>query len=627
MDEGPDVQSPAEPSGDRTRHLEATLRLIAELSSCSIAGSNGSSSATGGYRTSAPTHANTPDAFSVDISEPIPGNISLSSLLAATRSLLAPDPKRDCQLSRPGSRASSTSVHLPQPAYVRGLFDVCSRQLPLFLPAVDYDEIANRALKPVSSTTGICDTVSMLVESRDVVLFSQLYLTLALGRCLSGLDHVGKDASEGWSFYHRGSSLINEVQATPTHWIDLAKLHLLRATYLTQADDLQAALQAIWLSVLFALQAKLNDQSTWTSLSPRATASRKRLWWAIYCMDRRLAQKCGRPSHIREEEIMVDDLLTRDQLVACQDLEVLPDGISHEELHLQLLVDISRLWGKIWDTFFRAGHQTSHEDEEVDMMDLRISHLHRTVPASFRWTDSLLDGVTSDSKLDLRTSRRLVVHIRLTLLRLLIRQNPKRTAHVSLEKAKFCSKYACEAVDLLAAFTVAFSPDRISPLGYFIASSLIECSYHIAGVLQNPDCREELPIARQTFRKLLETMELLAPTCKTAQRALPLLCPYAPETTLDQVSVADNAGDSGGETPTPAGVELGSGLAQADWSDLPCLPPDLGVDSASHDYLALDTILGDPTLGAPIPEDFAMDLEDWPLPEDFLTDARLGYLG
>ncbi|KAM6532618.1 hypothetical protein FALCPG4_005672 [Fusarium falciforme] len=467
----------------------------------------------------------------------------------------------------------------------------------------------------------------MLVESRDVVLFSQLYLTLALGPCLSGLDTVGKDASEGWSFYHWGSSLINEVQVTPTHWIDLTKLHLLRATCLTQADGLQAALQAIWLSVPFALQAKLNDQATWPSLIPRAAASRKRLWWAIYCMDRRLAQKCGRPCHIREEEIIVDDHLTRDQLVACQDLELLPGGISHEELHLQLLVDISRLLGKLWDTFFRAGHQTSHEDEEVGMMDLRISHLPRTVPVSFRWTDSLLDGVTSDSKLDLQTSRRLVVHIRLTLLRLLIRQNPKRTTRVSLEKSKFCSKYACEAVDLLAAFTVAYSPDRISPLGYFIASSLIEYSYHIAGVLQNPDCREELPIARKTPGKLLETMELLAPACKTAQRALRLLRPYAPETAMDQVSVTDNAGDTDGETPTPASVELSSGLTQADWSDLPSLPPDHGVDSAIHDYLTLDTILGDPTLGAPIPEDFAMGLEDWPLPEDFLTDVPLGYLG
>ncbi|KAF4334028.1 hypothetical protein FBEOM_12156 [Fusarium beomiforme] len=353
------------------------------------------------------------------------------------------------------------------------------------------------------------------------------------------INNPGQDVSEAWSFYYQSLSLMSEVPSIPAHWLGLAKFHLFRAIFLMQADDLQAAVQAISSSLQYAWQAKLNDQDAWLLCDPQEVLSRKKLWWAIYCMERRLCQKIGKPSGICDKEVAVDDLLSREQLAACQDLEVLPDHISQDELHLQLLVDMSRLWGKIWDKFFRAGCTACNNDEKVDMMGLRITHLHRGVPVTFRWSNSLLDGVTKDCELDLQTSRRLVLHVRYTLLRILIRQNPSRTEPINLEQARFCYALVCEVVDILAAFIAAYSLPCITSLAYFISSTLIECSYHIARILQNPVCRGERPTVMSTLEKLTDMLKLLAPTVKTAQRAVSILRPHS-TSPAEGVSLSDS---------------------------------------------------------------------------------------
>ncbi|KAL5590065.1 hypothetical protein FOVSG1_011932 [Fusarium oxysporum f. sp. vasinfectum] len=482
------------------------------------------------------------DTFVLEVAEHLRDNVSLPSLLAATRRLLGSDPGGDrALLSRPGRQVSPTPVQLPQLRYMRCLFDVCSTRLAMYLPTVEYDEINSKAIQPGSSTSS--GIGSFLIESRDFLLFSQLYITMTLGHCLLSQQDPGRDVSEAWSFYYQSLSLIAEVPPIPAHWLGMAKFHLFRAIFLMQADDLQAAVQAISSSLQYAWQAKLNDQPAWLLRDPREVLSRKKLWWAIYCMERRLCQKIGKPSGICDKEVAVDDILSREQLAACHDLEVLPEHISQDELHLQLLVDISRLWGKVWDKFFRAGSQACNNDEKVDMMGLRITHLHRSVPAIFRWSNNLLDSVTIDSELDLQISRRLVIHLRYALLRLLIRQNPSRTEPIKLEHARFCHILVCEVVDILSAFIAAYSLPRITSLAYFISSALIECSYHIASILQNPVCRGERPAAMRTMERLTEMLKLLAPTVKTAQRAVSILRSHSTSPTEGPSLSGDQSGD------------------------------------------------------------------------------------
>ncbi|KLO96786.1 Uncharacterized protein LW93_10166 [Fusarium fujikuroi] len=328
----------------------------------------------------------------------------------ATRRLLASDPNGDSPLlSRPSRQLSPTSVQLPEGQYMRCLFDVCRSRLAMYLPKVEYNEINSKTIQPVLSKE--VDANSLLTESRDYLLYSQLYVTMSLGRCLQTRENPGRDISEAASFYYQSMALINDVPSIPAHWVGMSKFHFFRAIYLMQADDLQAAVQAISASLQYAWQSKLNDQSAWPSCNPRESLSRKRLWWAIYCMERRLCQKIGKPSGICDKEVAVDDLVSKEQLMACQDLDVLPEQVNQDDLHLQILVDISRLWIKVWDKFFRAGRHTSNKDEEVDMMSLRISHLHRNVPAMFQWSNSTLESVVEGSELDLQTSKRLVIHV------------------------------------------------------------------------------------------------------------------------------------------------------------------------------------------------------------------------
>ncbi|KAK2686269.1 hypothetical protein QWA68_014843 [Fusarium oxysporum] len=477
----------------------------------------------------------------------------------------------------------------------------------MYLPTVEFNEINSKAIQPETSSNS--GTGSFLTEPRDFLLFSQLYITMSLGRCLSSQQDPGKDVCEAWSFYYHSLSLMSEVPPIPAHWLGMAKFHLFRAIFLMQADDLQAAVQAISSSLQYAWQAKLNDQDAWLPCDPQEVLSRKRLWWAIYCMERRLCQKIGKPSGICDKEVAVDDLLSREQLAACQDLEVLPEHIGQDELHLQLLVDISRLWGKIWDKFFRAGCQACNNDGKVDLMGLRITHLHRSVSVTFRWSNSLLDNVKTNSELDLHTSRRLVLHVRYALLRLLVRQNPSRTEPVNLEQARFCHALVFEVVDIFAAFIAAYSLLRITSLAYFMSSTLIECSYHIARILRNPVCRGERPTAMRTLEKLTDMLKLLPPTVKTAQRAVSILRPLV-TSPPEGVSLIDN----------PASDLRNSGFKGTGF----CSPNTANIGEQSlHDFGA-QTPFDDAPFGPPFSADGIVnettDVEELLFPYFYLPD-------
>ncbi|CEI67936.1 unnamed protein product [Fusarium venenatum] len=506
-------------SGDRLQQLELALKLISNISPHALGGSSSSWNLNPGL--SAPIDASTivPNPFILEVAERMPDNVSLPSLLAETRRLLGADPSTDqMYLSRPGRQLSPTMVQLPRMSDMRCLIDVCSQRLSMYLPKIEYDE--SKAILPVATNSNGMRNV--LTESKDFLLFSQLYLTMTIGQCLLS-QSSGQDVSQARSFYHQGLSLVNQVPPIPVHWLGLAKVHCLRAVYLLQADELQAAVQAISSSIQFAWQCKLNDQNAWTSCNPEERRSRKSLWWAIYHLERQISQKVGQPYSINDKDVAVHDPLSREQLALCQDVEVLPVGISQDELYLQMSVDISRLRGNIWDKFFRAGCKASNNDEEVELMGLRISDLHRSVPQVFQWCNSVLGNQDKNSEPDLQISRRMIIHTRYTVLQLLVRQSPMRTEQVSLEQARFCHVLVSELVEIITAFITNYTLPRIKSLAYFMSSTLVACFYHLARILRNPLCGAERPATTRTFWKAIETLKLLATTVETAQRALSVL--------------------------------------------------------------------------------------------------------
>ncbi|CAG2011196.1 unnamed protein product [Fusarium graminearum] len=527
----PGINSPpATQPGDRLQQLELALRIIADISSSSLADPASSWNPTPEPGAQNQALNNVPNPFVLEVAERMPDNVSLPSLLAATRRLLGADPRTDLMyLSRPGRQLSPTMVRLPRAEDMRRLVEVCRQRLSAYLPRVDYNEIDSQAVQPVSSSNS--GTGSVLTESKDFLLFSQLYITMSLGKVLLNQSSC-QEVSHARSLYHQALSLVDPVPPIPAHWLGLAKLHFLRAVFLMQGDDLQTAVQAISSSIQFAWQSRLNDQNSWISCSSGEVRSRRTLWWAIYCFDRRLSQKVGKPYNISDKEVAVDDPISREQMTLCQELEVCPDNIRQEELYLQLLVDLSRLWGKIWDKFFRAGSKASNDDQEVELMGLRISHLHRSVPRVFRWSNSVLSNDARNAEPNLQTTQRLVIHT-----------SPLRTEPVSVEQARFCHVLASELVEILAAVIDHYTLPRIQPVSYFLTSTLIECSYHLARILRNPLCDTERPAATITFGKLVEMLRMLAPTVKTAQRAIAILQSYTTSTAEDSfVSTIQSSG-------------------------------------------------------------------------------------
>lgn len=102
---------------------------------------------------------------------------------------------------------------------------------------------------------------------------------------------------------------------------------------------------------------------------------------------------------------------------------------------------------------------------------------------------------------------------------------------------------ASELVEILAAVIDHYTLPRIQPVSYFLTSTLIECSYHLARILRNPLCDTERPAATITFGKLVEMLRMLAPTVKTAQRAIAILQSYTTSTAEDSfVSTIQSSG-------------------------------------------------------------------------------------
>ncbi|PVH97425.1 hypothetical protein DM02DRAFT_631142 [Periconia macrospinosa] len=212
-------------------------------------------------------------------------HLSLSDAFRTTCASLGLDPSRDLSLLGvdPDEILPMPFPELPS---AQKRLDVCAERLGIYVPILDSDYSENGFLKKIA--LGLASEQSPVAMLHD--------------------DDFSQSTSQGWSFYCEGFRLIDRVAPKPYQLVDLAKFHLLRATYLLQARISQSAMEAISAAACLAIQAGLNDELSWVECSPDERMFRKRLWWSIYVMDRRVAEKCCKPYIIRDVEIAVDEL-------------------------------------------------------------------------------------------------------------------------------------------------------------------------------------------------------------------------------------------------------------------------------------------------------------------------------
>lgn len=133
---------------------------------------------------------------------------------------------------------------------------------------------------------------------------------------------------------------------------------------------------------------------------------------------------------------------------------------------------------------------------------------------------------------------------RLSLLRMLIRQNPVRRAAFNPETAYICSRLAREVIAAHELF-ISHYPDARAT-GYFTSSSLVECIYHLAPVLHKSKDGDEYRYCVTAFQQAHCILVKISAYNNVAKNALQALSGF-----VRKWGSGGDVGNGGCETTVP----------------------------------------------------------------------------
>lgn len=327
------------------------------------------------------------DTDAYDVAETRPRSVSLSSQLQALRELVRPDPRRVSNLSSARNPRLNRvfPVQLPRPAKLRTLLDVYFRDLDAYFPFLDRKLTESRILRTLTKL-GYSEGQHIVdVDFRHHSTVALLCNMIAVGECFCSADSGNEDVRPGWSSFVWGRKLIQSCSSPKYVDLDLIRYHALSAEYLMQSELLQAASQAISNATQLAMLERLNDERAWQHLPKQEATDRKLLWWIIYFLDRKIAQRIGAPYIIRDVEVSVSEFWTEDT----------SGSIYTTDKYMQSLVNLAKLWTQIWDSFFATAAAAAGRADwrEVEVMDTRILIVQRELSDELTWETGLLDSM------------------------------------------------------------------------------------------------------------------------------------------------------------------------------------------------------------------------------------------
>ncbi|KAL4895010.1 hypothetical protein BDV59DRAFT_174272 [Aspergillus ambiguus] len=538
------------------------------------------------------------DTDAYEVYDTRPRSISLSSQLQCLRELARSNRKQSTPVPQRRNDLLNRvfPVELPRPTRVQALLDVYFRDLDSFFPFLDRYETETRLRETLGKLGYSEDQRIIDVDFRKHSTVAMLCNMIAVAECFCSVDIRPDDLRPGWSIFLRGRKLIQYCSSPKYVDLDLIRYHALSAEYLMQSEHLHAASQAISNAVQLAMYDRLNDERAWGSVSRQEARDRKMLWWLIYFLDRKIAQRTGGPYVIRDNEVAVTDFYA------------LPPGETPQTTltyhYMQALVNQARLWSQIWDLFFAAAAQKPADWKEIEVMDTRILVAQRELPIELTWETDLLERVyIAQGEAEPQIRRRLAIFIRLNLLRLTIRQNPLQRNDRNKLSRRLCASLAAQTVEAIAAFTD--SCPSIIPCGFFFSTALLECIYHLIFAIQDSSARAERNSSIEAFRMSYQLLVQFSQTLDTAKRAIRAL-----------------------DSAVSTGSDLGFLLEEAgEGPEIPDDPPEGNTNS-----LMRENVLGD---GGDVPQE-SMPFTDYdpfdtltffPLLDDGLADGGFQYDG
>jgi hypothetical protein len=311
------------------------------------------------------------------------------------------------------------AVRLPKPSELSHLLMVFFRDYDAYFPFMSEARIVPRIYNALNKLDFEEERLVVYPNDDQVLLFALLCNMLAIAELLDPEISAQRNAKIGWWFYLQGSRLLRMLRSSPHLSIDLdlVQYHTLCACYLLMMECITSASESIFRAYQLGTKLMLNDESRWDKCHMQERSERRKTWWTIFFMERRISQKAGAPYFIRASEMMVDDFPTtikkgveREKLLVSSGAEFTEDD-THVLNYFHALVQLGRLWGEIWDTFFGVKKESSKDPQEIEIMDTRILYLQRNLPEDIKWSKNLKTETDRSAETEKNIRRRLQIHV------------------------------------------------------------------------------------------------------------------------------------------------------------------------------------------------------------------------
>ncbi|KAK4553515.1 hypothetical protein LTR86_009311 [Recurvomyces mirabilis] len=447
-------------------------------------------------------------------------DLSLSSQVAAMGALLSRPPS-----PKPGSGKQSTKVativELPDPPLLNRLLGVYFRDFDGYFPFLDRQDTESRIHNVIRRLGYSAHNRILVVTVDDLPIVALACIMLALAECVDpGEGMYDGDTTPGWERYLQCQQAIQRLPYSITLDLNVVRTQALTAAYLMHCEALSAASHAIIVAWRLAASIGLNNQKAWPNMDCKEVLQRQKLWWTIYYLDSQISRKSGIAYYIRDLEFDIDDFSLSSDVTDSTTTQTV-GSTSLTRQYMQGLINLARLWGNVWDTFFAIGAQRSGEGLEIDIMDARILNIRRQLPKILAWETEQLEHYKLVGEDEPHARRRLQLYTRHELIRMLIRQNPVRQTTFAPDIGHTCSRLSRGIIHAHSLYTMQYPEARAS--GYFTTSSIVECIYHLAPVLRystNSEERDACVAALNQAHGILVTLSTYNSVARKALKAL-----------------------------------------------------------------------------------------------------------
>ncbi|KAL2815744.1 hypothetical protein BJX63DRAFT_389525 [Aspergillus granulosus] len=416
---------------------------------------------------------------------PVSNPIALSSQIDALKKLGCRNNTNKVQLL---SVESTTETHLmiqlPEPNTLWARVTVFLAEFGCYFPCLHGDRICRQVSSALTLLGYDEDHTEVFVGDLQcqivAILFNMLAYAEAVTQSSSTVDNLNPHL--GAERYYQGVKLMEYFGKVHGNDLQTTVYHTTATAYLIEMGMLQMAFQSVSRAFQTALCIGLNDQDRWpVNSKDEDIACRQSLWWTIFFLDKRVAQKIGIAYCVRQTECAVREFLVGHGNLGPQ---------THHEF-LQSMILFSQLWAQIWDSFYSPRATTveqKKEDEEdyaweqMKLTDTKIILAYRRIPSRLRWRSQNVSEYVGNGDTEREIRRRLLVFLRFAFLRLSIRHKTIRHTEPDRERRRSCISICLAVIESLRTYTDMFGYHK--PSGHVLTSALVECLYCIVSEQQ-----------------------------------------------------------------------------------------------------------------------------------------------